>query len=132
MAPTSNAATACAVCAVQKMTTGPSAGNSCSASMPDSSGIWMSSSTTSMPPARTRSSTSCASAHSPATRDVGHRRQQPDQPLARDRLVVGDEHAQRFGAPRRVTSAIPPACAAIGSVTSARVVSPTAAIVSIA
>ena len=63
--------------------------------------------------------------------DVGHRRQQPDQPLARDRLVVGDEHAQRFGALGRHVGD-PPGCAAIGSVTSARVVSPTAAIVSTA
>ena len=64
-------------------------------------------------------------------RDVGHRGQQPHQPLARDRLVVGDQDAQRLdGFAGHVGD--PGGCAAIGSVTSARVVSPTAAIVSIA
>ena len=120
MAPTSNAATACAVCAVQKITTGPSAGNSCSASSPDSSGIWMSSSTD-VDAARAHALQHLVRVGALARdRDVGHRRQQPNQALARDRLVVGDQHAQRVRSPSApLTWAIPPACVAIGNVTSA-------------
>ena len=119
MAPTSNAATAWAVWAVQKITTGPSAGNSCSASSPVSSGIWMSSSTTSTPPARTRSSTSWASAHSPATATSGIAASRRNQPLAGDRLVVGDQDAQRAVRRRRRSRARPRARHRSGSVTSA-------------
>ena len=119
------------MCAVQKMTTGPSAGNSCSASMPRQLGHLD----------VEQHGVDAARAHAlehlvrvgafARDGDVGHRRQQPHQPLARDRLVIGDEDAQRFGALGRHVGD-PAGCAAIGSVTSARVVSPTAAIVSTA